>query len=199
MLSVSATSVLLMIYFIVKNAKLTKKIDEIAHNCSLTSVYNRRFFLELAKVQFARSLRTGMDSYFIVFDLDNYKEISDKYGQFAADYALTEIAARVKNAIRPYDIIGRYTGEGFIILMTDIAEVDKMNVVSATERILKSICETPIEYEGKKMYASACFGISPATIVQDMGEAIKYAEKAHSAAKKNKQDPIVFHEKAAGA
>ena len=151
--------------------------------------------MELARIQFARSLRTGVDCYIIVFDLDDYKGMSDTHGQIAADHALMEVATRVKNAIRPYDILGRYTGEGFIILMTDIAVINKEHVEKAIERILRCICDTPIEYEGKSINVSACFGVSNAAPVHEMSEAIKYADEALQAAKINKQYPIVFHEK----
>ena len=106
------------VFYIVKSVKLGRKIDEISHNDSLTGVYNRRFFMELAKVQFARSLRTNVSCFFLVFNLDNFKSLRDSYGYLAADHVLMIIAERAKNTMRPYDILGRYTDEGFIILMT---------------------------------------------------------------------------------
>ena len=104
---------------------------------------------------------------------------------------MKETAARVKKAIRPYDIFGRYGGEEFIILMADIKKDD---VIKAAERMRKDIHNTPMEFDGKKITVSASFGIAYAAPPNDIERATKYADEALYQAKNSGRNKTVFYE-----
>jgi diguanylate cyclase (GGDEF)-like protein len=104
---------------------------------------------------------------------------------------LKEIARRVKNDVRPYDLFGRYGGEEFIILMS---EVDKTNVIAAVERIRQDVSRTPVEFEGRQIPISASFGIAYAAPINDMHMATQHADEALYRAKEGGRNRVVFYE-----
>jgi len=179
------------VFLLVRNIRLSGKLKEIATKDALTNIFNRRYFMELALIQIDRALRIGSECFIIIFDLDRFKVVNDTYGHLAGDKVLKEAAQRVKRATRTYDFLGRYGGEEFIILMTDI---DKTNVINAVERIRLDLCKTPINFEDKEITVSASFGISYAAPINDLNIATKYADKALYQAKNTGRNKVVFYE-----
>jgi diguanylate cyclase (GGDEF)-like protein len=179
------------VFLLTRNVRLSRKLKEIASKDALTDILNRRFFMELGLVQIERSVRTGGECFIIIFDLDHFKAVNDHYGHLAGDEVLKEIARRVKNAVRPYDLFGRYGGEEFIILMS---EVDKPNVIAAVERIRQDVSRTPVEFEGRQIPISASFGIAYAAPVNDMHMATQHADEALYRAKEGGRNRVVFYE-----
>ena len=189
--------VLLWILFVtvllfVKNLKLSRNLRDLAGKDPLTDVLNRRHFMELSQIQIVRSFRTGNECFIIIFDLDHFKTINDRYGHPAGDKTLREIAQMVKKSLRPYDLFGRYGGEEFIILMSDVNET---NVIKVAERIRLDICKTPIEFEGTEIRITASFGVAFAAPVNDMNSAIKYADEALYQAKSLGRNRVIFSQR----
>lgn len=181
------------VFILMRNVKLTKQLKEMAHNDPLTGIYNRRFFMELASFQMARSTRTNIESFIIIYDLDHFKAVNDTYGHLAGDKVLIETSQRVKNAIRPYDVLGRYGGEEFIILMTDIKETNKDNAMHAIDRIRQEICKAPVVFEGIDISVSASFGMAYAAPFNDLATAVKYADEALYSAKESGRNRVAFY------
>jgi len=169
----------------------SKELKEIAYKDALTGVFNRRYFMEHSLPQIERSIRTNSECFIIIFDLDDFKIVNDKNGHLAGDKVLKETAQRVKNVTRTYDLLGRYGGDEFIILMP---EIDKPSVINVTERIRQEICKTPVEFEGKNIQISASFGIAPAAPINDINAAIEQADKALYQAKERGCNRVVFFE-----
>ena len=184
-----------MAFVLLRNVRLGKSLTEMAHNDALTGIFNRRHFMELSAIQAARSERTNIDCFAIIFDLDHFKLVNDTHGHLAGDKVLKEVAARVKKSIRPYDILGRYGGEEFIILMSDVKEIRKENVLYATERIRLAICTEPIIFEDKQIPISASFGVAYAAPRNSVSDAIKYADEALYEAKESGRNKVVFNDK----
>jgi diguanylate cyclase (GGDEF)-like protein len=74
-------------------------------------------------------------------DLDHFKQVNDSYGHMAGDAVLGEAAKRMLSVVRPYDAIGRYGGEEFLIVMPGCSE---QGVLGAADRIRLCICEKPM-------------------------------------------------------
>ena len=189
-ISVMALVLMVTVFLLVKTIRLSKKLEEIASKDALTDILNRRAFMELSLAQIDRSLRTGGQCYITIFDLDHFKAVNDNYGHLAGDKVLKEIAQRVKKAIRPYDLFGRYGGEEFIILMRDI---DKTDVIAAIERIRQDVCRTPVLFEDKEIPISASFGIAYAAPVNNITTATKCADEALYRAKDEGRNRVVFY------
>jgi diguanylate cyclase (GGDEF)-like protein len=87
---------------------------------SLTGVYNRRTLFELGEKELSRSRRTGSSLSLIILDLDHFKRINDKYGHLGGDAILLRFVEVVRGCLRQSDVLTRYGGEEFCILLPDV-------------------------------------------------------------------------------
>ena len=122
---ITTTAILLgLIYFFM--SRLKKKLDEamriiekLAITDQLTEAFNRRHIMSRIVEEFEKFKRLNIKVSVIMADIDNFKFINDNYGHQAGDQVLKEISHRIRNTIRAYDILGRYGGEEFLIIMPD--------------------------------------------------------------------------------
>jgi diguanylate cyclase (GGDEF)-like protein len=84
---------------------------------SLTNLWNRHAIFEILGRELARAHRDERPLGILIGDLDKFKNINDAYGHVAGDAVLREIASRMLSAVRPYDAVGRYGGEEFLIIL----------------------------------------------------------------------------------
>jgi len=103
----------------VENVILYKKTLQLAINDGLTGLYIRRYFLEKLEEEIRRSKQNGSTFSFLMIDLDHFKECNDTYGHLAGDSVLKELGGYLVNFVRDVDIIGRYGGEEFAIILPD--------------------------------------------------------------------------------
>ena len=94
-----------------------RELERLATVDGLTGVFNRRAWLELARARFAASLRYGHSMAVLMIDIDHFKQINDAHGHDAGDRALGLVARELQAAARAGDIVGRYGGEEFCVLM----------------------------------------------------------------------------------
>nr|WP_246187452.1 sensor domain-containing diguanylate cyclase [Moorella glycerini] len=85
----------------------------------LTGAYNRRYFLEMLAREIERTRRTGLPFALIMFDLDHFKSINDRFGHAAGDRVLKSLVAAFKERLRKTDCLARWGGEEFVILLPD--------------------------------------------------------------------------------
>jgi len=180
---------LISVGLLVKTFRLGQQLKEIAHQDPLTEILNRRYFLELAAIQIGRGFRVNSQCFLVIYDLDHFKAINDKYGHVAGDVVLKETTRRIKNAVRPYDLFGRYGGEEFILLMSDVSEAD---VVNAVERLGLTVCDAPVNFENIQIPISASFGITSIQAPCDITTATKQADKALYLAKERGRNRIAI-------
>jgi diguanylate cyclase (GGDEF)-like protein len=83
----------------------------------LTDVINRSEILAALEREFSRSGREGRPAVIILADIDHFKQTNDSMGHAAGDAVLKEVARRLKMDLRPYDVVGRYGGEEFLIIL----------------------------------------------------------------------------------
>jgi len=91
--------------------------QQLAHTDILTGINNRRRLFELAEYEFEVAARYHQPLTALMFDFDNFKEVNDKFGHMAGDHVLQCVIQAVKNELRSADIIGRYGGEEFVVLL----------------------------------------------------------------------------------
>jgi len=121
-----------------KNALLI----ELSTTDSLTKIYNRRHFLELARKEFERSTRMGLSLSLLILDVDHFKTINDTYGHQSGDEVLLAVCKVVDNSLRDYDIFGRYGGDEFTIVFPQTELVQSMRVA---ERLEASVMDLKME------------------------------------------------------
>lgn len=89
---------------------------------SLTGLLNRAAILRVLTIEIERARRERKSLIVALADLDHFKEVNDTYGHLAGDEALRLFAAAMKSAIRPYDHVGRYGGEEFLLVLSDVSD-----------------------------------------------------------------------------
>lgn len=115
--------------------KYTKDLEYYATRDPLTNLYNQRVFWELAKYEEDRAQRHNYKFSLLMIDLDNFKAVNDTYGHDFGDKFLVEIANLLEKSVRPGDIVARYGGDEFVILLP---ETDEKGAYTVAQRILKN-------------------------------------------------------------
>jgi len=101
----------------IDNAMLYKKLQDYANTDGLTQLYNRLYFQKRLDEELERAKKEGYDISVVLYDIDNFKKFNDKYGHLFGDVVLKSIAGLVKNSVRNNDIVARFGGEEFIIML----------------------------------------------------------------------------------
>ena len=139
-----------------KQIDLQKKLLKLAKEDPLTNLLNRRaLFDELVK-ELSRTVREALPLSTILVDVDDFKKINETYGYKAGDRVLIEFSQRLERVCRPYDMIGRYGGQEFIIVLPNTR---KINATMVSERMKKAIAGKPFTIEGEELDVTACFGM----------------------------------------
>jgi len=102
-----------------KNAELFREVHENSVRDALTGCFNRKHALEVMDAELRRARRSQMPLSMVMFDLDHFKAINDRYGHLAGDAVLSAVGARMKAVLRGSDLKCRYGGEEFLILLPD--------------------------------------------------------------------------------
>jgi len=181
----------LIVLFVMQNNYELKSMQAVfelmAITDPLTGIFNRRHFLEIVRISIEKARRHNENSYFIMFDIDKFKDVNDTYGHQIGDKVLMDVAARVKSSIRPYDLFARYGGEEFIIFTSG---TNKQEVCEMTERLRVSLCRK-YEYDAVSFNSSASFGIAH-MYDYNLDKAIKQSDDAMYAAKRNGRNCVVY-------
>ncbi len=113
---------------------------------ALTGIWNRKAVIDRLKAELARSKREGGSVGVVVADLDHFKQVNDTHGHLAGDAVLREVTSRLAASMRPYDVMGRYGGEEFLMVFPDC---DLECSRAAAERLRSLLNEKPlVTYEG---------------------------------------------------
>lgn len=168
----------------ITNARLHELVRQQARSDPLTGVYNRRHFFNLAKQEFKRSERNGAPLSMILLDVDYFKEINDTYGHNSGDQVLQYVAEQCRTNIRPTDVVGRFGGDEFTILLP---ETDLAGARCLAERLRTIIAATPVEADK-----------TPLPVTISLGVARKSAETSSLVALIHKVDEAMYAAKRAG-
>ncbi len=152
-----------------ENERLRVQLQEQAIRDPLTGVYNRRYFSEALENETARAFREQTPFSLIILDVDHFKKINDTYGHKCGDLVLRSLAKFLQENTRRSDIVCRFGGEEFVILMPDAASD------SAYERaeLFRSQFEAMVnEYEGKQVTCSFSAGVASFPMHSNSGETL---------------------------
>jgi len=125
-------------------------------NDGLTGIPNKRFFLDALNRELTRSQRHKRPLSLVVFDIDRFKQINDKFGHLAGDVVLREMAARIRATIRKDEVFARYGGEEFVVLLPE-ASLD--SAAKCAERIRMLVADAPITAPGVSIPITISLGV----------------------------------------
>ena len=152
-----------------------KELKKLAETDALTGLLNRRKMGELAESQ--------MSSYFVVlFDIDNFKQVNDKYGHHTGDKVLVDIAELTQNILKDKGHVSRWGGEEFLILLPLWSRADAKDFANSLMQALRASEDSGV---------TASFGVAEGSSAISFTDVVKEADSAMYTAKVNGKNQIV--------
>src|SRR5262249_42885003 len=136
------------------------RVSDMANRDGLTGLYNARFFQEALAREMERVKRTGRPLSILLFDVDWFKKINDRYGHPVGDQVLQHFSRIAHSVLREYDVLARYGGEEFIAMLT---ETTGSQALMLAERLRKFVEQRPFMTEdGEVIKATMSVGVASA-------------------------------------
>ena len=127
---------------------------------ALTGIWNRGALLDLLNRELERAARSQTFTGVLMLDLDHFKNVNDTYGHLAGDVVLKEVARRISHVVRPYDLVGRYGGEEFLVVLPGC---DMNQVQQSAERIRSLVASGPVLAASSEICVTISIGAAVAT------------------------------------
>lgn len=155
---------------------LVAALEKLSETDPLTGAFNRRGFLRLAELEFERGRRSAWPLSTIMIDIDHFKQVNDAYGHAAGDLVLAAVAEGCRAHVRDSDLLARFGGEEFLVLMADCTVETAHEIV---ERLRLAVAAARVPTIRGEISVTASFGI--ATVdprITDLETAIRLADEA---------------------
>jgi diguanylate cyclase (GGDEF)-like protein len=162
-----------------KNQELTRssRID------ALTNLYNRGYWEERLELEFKRFSRSNMPSVLVMLDIDHFKRVNDTFGHQGGDAVLRKLSELLLSQYRETDIIGRYGGEEFAILLLDTQTNQALELI---KNLTEKLANTKIIHNNKTIEITLSFGLTE--INSDIRRHDQWIDTADKALYKSKQN-----------
>jgi two-component system, cell cycle response regulator len=143
----------------------------------LTGIFNRGTVMDALRTELSRQVREQRPCGVILVDIDHFKQVNDTYGHLNGDEVLQVVARRLKQCVRPYDTVGRYGGEEFLIIAS---AADARGTMALAERIRSALESTPVLTQAGEVHITASLGAAIGTDAQgtDPQVLLRLADKA---------------------
>ncbi|MQA05096.1 MAG: diguanylate cyclase [Streptosporangiales bacterium] len=172
---------------------LHEQLRNMSRTDAKTEVLNAGAWEHDAKEELARAKKAGESTSVLLCDIDHFKLVNDEHGHLAGDTALRVVAQRLKALLRQGDILGRFGGEEFVILLSGIGVV---NARSIAERLRRNVAADPVSTETGNIRLTVSLGV--ATLEESDGslaEMMAAADEALYAAKRGGRNQVVVARK----
>jgi diguanylate cyclase (GGDEF)-like protein len=138
------------------NALLFRQVEQLATTDGLTGIHNRRHFMEQAARELAGAHRHRRPVAAIMLDIDHFKQVNDSYGHAAGDEVIRVVAERLTSALRREDLLGRYGGEEFALLIRN----DEVGALALAERLRQSVQDAVVLTPDGPVQVTISVGVS---------------------------------------
>lgn len=163
-------------------------VNKLVHEDQLTGALNRRGLDEAMAREAARAERNGTSLCAALIDIDNFKKINDAHGHQVGDIVLVHLVAIIKETIRGNDLIGRYGGEEFLLLLPD-SRIDE--ATAATARLQRELARKPISWGNQALLVTFSAGVAVRQAGESEAGFINRADQALYEAKRVGKDRII--------
>ena len=169
--------------------KRSSRVERLSCTDELTGLLNRRGVNEMVNLQLREAQITKKETSLIMVDIDNFKKINDRYGHHLGDVVLKHVADILRKNLRISDVIGRYGGEEFVILLPSTPIESAVEVAEVCRKALE---QSAIKMKGNEpLHVYACFGVSSTDHVgYDYLNLFDQADKALYQAKRNGKNQV---------
>ena len=172
-----------------------EKLEEVSITDDLTQIFNHRYVISRLHYEFERAKRYGLSISLMMLDIDHFKVYNDNNGHLAGDDALRKVAKLIHGAIRETDIVGRYGGEEFAIILL---HADMIQMADVAERVRRTIEQTPFSNEESQPMGKITVSIGGSCLSDGMmtvEDLIRSADEALYRAKRNGRNQIAMEER----
>jgi len=177
-----------------ENARLHDEVRRQATTDELTSLVNRRRFIEALEIELERAKMFGTPLSVVLADLDDFKRINDSFGHHAGDYALRAFGELLRDHVRDVDVAGRIGGEEFAVFLP---ETGLEAAAAVASRMREALASTRITLpEGAQIRLTASFGIAESASGQSTDELLRQADAALYEAKRGGKNRFTVAQRA---
>lgn len=155
--------------------QLLEKTEQLAMTDFLTGITNRRFAIKKMNEELSRINRGGDGFSLLMIDIDNFKSINDSYGHACGDYVLKNLINLIKPVLREYDMIARWGGEEFLIMLP-MTEINDAKTVA--EKVVSCVGAQIFNYKGISFNVTVTAGVAQYQVDDDLDSIIKRADEA---------------------
>lgn len=190
-LSVSLAMLLLIAHIVARLRDREARLLRLSTTDELTGIANRRRFLEVFSVEYQRAERYGTPLSCVVIDLDHFKQVNDRYGHFAGDEVLVAAAASCRVGLRANDLIARWGGEEFVLLLP---QTDRGGAEAVAERCRLAIEAAQVTTCGAFVGVTASLGVAsfPDARVTRADDLLRLADAALYQAKERGRNRVIL-------
>lgn len=168
----------------------TKQLEHDSQTDALTGLYNRRYLFSAGTRLYERWERDKTRIAVLMADVDHFKRINDEYGHQAGDQVLEQVAQAIRQQCRPYDLVVRYGGEEFLVML---ATSTVGAGATTAQRIRQSIADNPVKLDGREVRVTVSIGVVEGSALGDFDSTLRKADDALYEAKNAGRNRVAMH------
>ena len=171
-------------------AQALEQIRQLATHDDLTGLLNRRAMLDRMQLEQRRSLRSGSPLLIAQLDIDHFKAVNDTHGHAAGDLVLQSFADTVRRNVRDTDVLARWGGEEFVLLLCDTPAADAVALMERLRQAVQAM-QVPVPQSGGPITVTVSIGLARHTPADPLAGTLERADQALYAAKAGGRNRVV--------
>ena len=171
-------------------AQALEQIRQLATHDDLTGLLNRRAMLDRMQLEQRRSLRSGSPLLIAQLDIDHFKAVNDTHGHATGDLVLQSFADTVRRNVRDTDVLARWGGEEFVLLLCDTPAADAVALMERLRQAVQAM-QVPVPQSGGPITVTVSIGLARHTPADPLAGTLERADRALYAAKAGGRNRVV--------